>query len=159
MMHFASAGPVVPAVLTQVATSRLEGIIEGSIRRRGSQVRRSQWKTRRMGGVGLGNSQGFYVFPSLTAGECRVTVEAQGFRQAVLKGVMLSVATTTTAPFRLGSAAEALRLLPDPNDFDIGDQLNSGGFRFNTPSDGREDGFTVRADQNLGNAVRLFFRL
>jgi hypothetical protein len=54
--------------------------------------------------------------------------------------------------------AEILRLLPDPNHFDIGDGLNMGGYRFNNPSHGTQDSFTTRADHHLSRAVRLFFR-
>jgi hypothetical protein len=55
--------------------------------------------------------------------------------------------------------AESLRLLPDPNNSDIGDGLNVAGFRFNSPSDGSDNKFTVRVDHNLRSATRLFFRL
>ena len=57
------------------------------------------------------------------------------------------------------SIAELIRLLPEPNNFDTGDGLNTGGFRFNSPADEDRDQFTVRADHHLGSAVRLFFRL
>ena len=55
--------------------------------------------------------------------------------------------------------AALIRLLPDPNNFDIGDGLNTGGYRFNNASNSAQDQFTIRADHNLSQSVRLFFRL
>ena len=54
--------------------------------------------------------------------------------------------------------AEILKLLPDPNNYDIGDGLNTAGFRFNAPAGQTGDQFTVRADHNLWSGHRLFFR-
>lgn len=54
--------------------------------------------------------------------------------------------------------AEQIKLLPLPNNYDIGDGLNSGGFRFNTPSNTYQDQMTVRADHTLTANHRLFYR-
>jgi hypothetical protein len=59
--------------------------------------------------------------------------------------------------------AEILKLLPDPNNYDIGDGLNTAGFRFNNPAissigDIPEDQFTIRMDHALWSGHRLFFR-
>jgi hypothetical protein len=54
--------------------------------------------------------------------------------------------------------AEELKLLPDPNNTDVGDGLNTAGFRFNNPNNSYEDQFTIRADHNLTSAQRLFYR-
>jgi len=54
--------------------------------------------------------------------------------------------------------AGALRLLPAPNNFDIGDQWNTAGFRFNNPRGGRGDTYMARIDHRLTNTVNLFFR-
>src|SRR5215831_1201413 len=64
-------------------------------------------------------------------------------------------------PRRLGidpMVAGALRLLPAPNNFDIGDQWNTAGFRFNNPRGGRVDTYMARIDHRLTNTVNLFFR-
>jgi hypothetical protein len=50
-----------------------------------------------------------------------------------------------------------------PNNNDIGDGLNTAGFRFNTASwagstNDHENQFTIRADHNLWNGHRLFLR-
>jgi hypothetical protein len=54
--------------------------------------------------------------------------------------------------------AAILKLMPDPNNFDVGDGLNQGGFRFNNPNGSMEDQFTIRGDYNLTQKLRLFYR-
>jgi hypothetical protein len=48
--------------------------------------------------------------------------------------------------------------MPLPNNFDLGDSLNSGGFRFNTPSNSFEDQYTLKGDHNITATSRVFFR-
>ena len=48
--------------------------------------------------------------------------------------------------------------MPDPNNFDLGDGLNTGGFRFNTPSNSYEDQYTLKGDHNLTDNNHAFFR-
>jgi len=110
-MHFVLLALIGVATLTQVATSRLEGRIEdpsGAVVAGASitvENDKNGWRA-----TGLSNLNGLYVFPSLAPGPYRVTVEAQGFRQTVLEGLMLDVAATITASLRLeiGSTAEIL---------------------------------------------------
>ena len=54
--------------------------------------------------------------------------------------------------------AKVFALLPDPNNFDVGDGLNTAGFRFNSPSSVVFDQWTLKTDHNLGSGHRLFFR-
>ncbi|MFN0168394.1 MAG: TonB-dependent receptor [Bryobacteraceae bacterium] len=58
--------------------------------------------------------------------------------------------------------AEILKLLPDPNNTDIGDTLNTAGFRFNNAAvsslGDNNDEFTIKADHNLWSGHRVFFR-
>ncbi len=64
-------------------------------------------------------------------------------------------------PRKLGidpQVAKTLSMLPDPNNKDLGDGLNTAGYRFNNPIDGREDQFTIRVDHNLASNHRLFYR-
>ena len=64
-------------------------------------------------------------------------------------------------PRRLGIdpvTAKSLSLLPDPNNFDVGDGLNTAGFRFNNPNNNLEDQLTIKADHNLWNGHRIFYR-
>jgi len=58
---------------------------------------------------------------------------------------------------------EILALLPDPNNDDIGDGLNTAGYIFNNPAtrgllDGDEDQITIKADHNFWNGHHAFFR-
>jgi hypothetical protein len=72
----------------------------------------------------------------------------------------------TNDPRHIGidpKVAEILKLLPDPNNYDTGDGLNTAGYRFNNPAtdtmlNGDEDQFTIRADHNLSGGHRVFFR-
>jgi hypothetical protein len=49
-------------------------------------------------------------------------------------------------------------LVPDPNNFDVGDGLNTGGYRFNNPSGSYEDQFTIRGDHNITKTNKAFLR-
>jgi hypothetical protein len=54
--------------------------------------------------------------------------------------------------------ADIIKLLPAPNNYDIGDGLNNAGFRFNNPMNSYQDQMTVRGDHNLTANHRLFYR-
>ena len=54
--------------------------------------------------------------------------------------------------------AKMLSLLPTPNNGDVGDGLNTAGYRFRNPIDGRENQFTIRVDHNLSGNHRIFYR-
>jgi hypothetical protein len=55
--------------------------------------------------------------------------------------------------------AEHISLLPEPNNFDRGDGLNTGNFRFNSPGELRLDQFTTRVDHQFGPGLNAFYRL
>ena len=48
--------------------------------------------------------------------------------------------------------------MPDPNNFDVGDGLNTAGYRFNVPSNSFEDQFTIKGDHNISNSNHAFLR-
>jgi hypothetical protein len=48
---------------------------------------------------------------------------------------------------------------PLPNDLTAGDGLNTGGFRFNTPSSRADATYTTRVDANITDTQHLFVRL
>ncbi len=48
--------------------------------------------------------------------------------------------------------------MPLPNNFDVGDSLNTAGFRFNTPSNSFEDQYTLKGDHNITSNNHAFFR-
>ncbi|MBI3697901.1 MAG: TonB-dependent receptor, partial [Acidobacteria bacterium] len=54
--------------------------------------------------------------------------------------------------------ASILKLLPDPNNFDVGDGLNTAGFRFNNPAGSYNDQLTIKADHNITSNNHLFYR-
>lgn len=54
--------------------------------------------------------------------------------------------------------AQSLSLLPNPNNFDLGDGLNTGGYRFNNSTPSQERQWTLRGDHNLTANHRLFIR-
>lgn len=47
---------------------------------------------------------------------------------------------------------------PLPNDFTVGDGVNTAGFRFNVPSHRADNTYTGRTDFNISNVQRLFVR-
>ena len=51
-----------------------------------------------------------------------------------------------------------LALLAAPNNFDVGDRLNTGGFRFNAPANGNGDQHTFKTDWQATQNLRTYFR-
>jgi hypothetical protein len=56
------------------------------------------------------------------------------------------------------AVAHNLAMVPEPNNFDIGDHLNTAGFRFNAPNNNTADQYTLKTDYNLTPSHRLSFR-
>lgn len=56
------------------------------------------------------------------------------------------------------AVASNLALLPAPNNFDLGDRLNTGGFRFNAPANSNGDQHTFKSDWNATSKIRAYFR-
>jgi hypothetical protein len=56
------------------------------------------------------------------------------------------------------SVAKILASYPAPNTFDVGDGLNTAGFRFNNPTPSHDDQFTIRGDHHLTDNHVLFLR-
>ncbi|MBI5283105.1 MAG: TonB-dependent receptor [Candidatus Solibacter usitatus] len=56
------------------------------------------------------------------------------------------------------AVAKIWGLYPNPNNFDVGDGLNYAGFRFNNPAGSWNNQYTGKADHNLKDGHRLFFR-
>jgi hypothetical protein len=53
---------------------------------------------------------------------------------------------------------EILAFLPPPNDFSIGDGLNTAGYRWNSPTESPADSITARVDYTLSQRQSLFAR-
>jgi len=73
-----------------------------------------------------------------------------------------SYSFTQNDPRQLGLDAvmqqEILAFLPPPNDFSIGDGLNTAGYRWNSPSKSPVDTLTTRIDYTLNGRQTLFGR-
>ncbi len=54
--------------------------------------------------------------------------------------------------------AELLKLVPDPNNNDVGDGLNTAGYRFNNPNNSLSDQYTIKVDHHFRNGPHAFFR-
>ena len=54
--------------------------------------------------------------------------------------------------------AANLALLPTPNNLDVGDRLNTAGFRFNAPANNQGDQSTFKTDWAATNNIRVYFR-
>jgi hypothetical protein len=65
-------------------------------------------------------------------------------------------------PLHIGPNQALLDLInqryPLPNDFTVGDGVNTAGFRFNVPSHRADNTYTGRVDFNISNVQRLFVR-
>lgn len=64
-------------------------------------------------------------------------------------------------PRRLGidpTVAKNLAMLPDPNNFDTGDRLNTAGYRFNAGNNGESEQWTFKVDYNLRPTHRVWVR-
>lgn len=95
------------------------------------------------------------------------TVPTAEFRQGLFRWTQPNTANVMSYnlpandPRRAGIDPEVKKLfdlIPLPNNTDIGDRLNSAGFRFNTPAPTSENQGTLRIDHNLTSAHRLFAR-
>jgi hypothetical protein len=69
---------------------------------------------------------------------------------------------STLDPQHVGANAALLTFInsryPLPNDFTLGDGINTGGFRFNAPSRRSDNTYTTRIDYNLKDNQRIFGR-
>ena len=54
--------------------------------------------------------------------------------------------------------AANLALLAPPNNFDVGDRLNTAGFRFNAPANNQGDQHTFKTDWQATEKLRTYFR-
>src|SRR5258708_1285317 len=76
-------------------------------------------------------------------------------------GQILSYNIVQNDPRKIGIdklVAATLALLPNPNNTDVGDILNTAGFRFNAPANNQGDQSTMKADWNATEKIRTYFR-
>jgi hypothetical protein len=54
--------------------------------------------------------------------------------------------------------ASIFKVLPDPNNLNAGDTLNTAGYQFNNPAGSWNNSYTGKADHNVTERLHLFFR-
>jgi hypothetical protein len=93
------------------------------------------------------------------------TVPTETAKQGIFRynsGGIQSVNLLALDPLRRGIdpfvKANALDLLPAPNNNDLGDGLNTAGFRFNNPAGSSNNQFTIKGDHQLTSTHRVFYR-
>lgn len=130
----------------------IQNIYGGSV---GTKVLRDKWFI-------FGNFQGRRTAQDTIRNRTVYTPEAkQGNFRYRSGSDILSYNIVSNDPFKKGmdpAVSKLLARLPNPNNTDIGDGLNTQGFRFNSPSGGLEDQFTIRSDYNITNTNRAFVR-
>ena len=111
----------------------------------------------------FGNYQGRRTTQTTVRNRTVLTPQAKSglFRWKDATGAIQSFNIIQNDPRKIGidkTVAGNLALLPDPNNFDVGDGLNTGGFRFNNPSGSMEDQFTIKGDFNPNSTHHFFYR-
>jgi hypothetical protein len=99
----------------------------------------------------FGNYQGQRTAQEVVRNRTVLTPEAKaGNFRYVVGGVTQSVNIPSLDPLGRGIdpfvKTNALDLLPNPNNVELGDGLNTAGFRFNNPNSSYSDQFTIKAD-------------
>ncbi len=114
------------------------------------------------------NYQGSRVAQEVVRNRTVLTPEAKSgiFRWVVPAGQLnagqtLSYNIVQNDPRKIGIdklVAANLALLPNPNNNDVGDLLNTAGYRFNAPANNQGDQHTMKADWNATEKIRTYFR-
>jgi hypothetical protein len=110
----------------------------------------------------FGNFQGRRTHQAISRNRTVPTALAkQGIFQWLSGGSVQQYNILNADPLKKGidpAIAALLKNYPDPNNTDVGDNLNYEGYRFNNPNNSLEDQFTIKADYNLKDNHHLFFR-
>jgi hypothetical protein len=94
------------------------------------------------------------------------TVLTDSARQGIFKwkdssGAIQSFNIAANDPRHIGvdpQMAKLFALVPPSNNTDVGDGLNTAGFRFNNSTPSYEDQFTIRGDHNITQSLKAFLR-
>lgn len=110
----------------------------------------------------FGNFQGRRTAQEVVRNRTVLTADAKkGLFDYTVGGVRQQYNIVANDPRRIGidkEVAKTLALLPDPNNNDLGDGLETAGFRFNNPVSALEDQFTIKGDHNINDNQHLFLR-
>ena len=131
----------------------IQNIYGGSV---GTKIMRDKWFI-------FGNFQGRRTSQDTIRNRTVYTPEAKTglFRYKDSGGNVQSYNIVANDPLKLGidpTVAKVLARIPTPNNTDVGDGLNTQGYRFNSPSGGLEDQFTIRSDYNINSNNHTFMR-
>jgi hypothetical protein len=110
----------------------------------------------------FGNFQGRRTRQEVVRNRTVLTPDAKkGLFDYVAGGVRQQYNIVANDPRHIGidpAVAKTLALLPDPNNNDLGDGLETAGYRFNNPVPSLEDQFTIKGDHNINDNMHLFLR-
>jgi hypothetical protein len=126
----------------------IQNIFGGSV---GTKILRDKWFI-------FGNFQGRRTSQDTIRNRTVYSAEA---KQGIFRFPGGSYNIVQNDPLRRGIDPEAAKLLarlPASNNTDVGDGLNTLGYRFNSPSGGLEDQYTIKSDYNISPTNRAFFR-
>jgi hypothetical protein len=110
----------------------------------------------------FGNFQGRRTTQEVVRNRTVLTPDAKkGLFDYTLNGARQQYNIVANDPRHIGidpAVAKVLALLPDPNNTDLGDGLETAGYRFNNPVPSIEDQFTIKGDHNINDNQHLFLR-
>lgn len=109
------------------------------------------------------NYQGSRISQAVTRNRTVLTPAAKAgiFTWKTPAGVLSTYDIVANDPRHKGidpAMAAIFKVLPDPNNLNAGDTLNTAGFLFNNPAGSWNNSYTGKADQNIGEKLHLFFR-
>ncbi|MBZ5727530.1 MAG: TonB-dependent receptor [Acidobacteriia bacterium] len=109
------------------------------------------------------NYQGSRISQDVTRNRTVLTAAAKRgiFTWKTPAGVLSTYDIVANDPRHVGidpAMAAIFKVLPDPNNLNAGDTLNTAGFQFNNPAGSWNNSYTGKADHNLTENIHLFFR-
>ena len=109
------------------------------------------------------NYQGSRISQDVTRNRTVLTTDAKKgiFTWKTPAGVLSTYDIVANDPRRKGIdpvMAAIFKVLPDPNNLNAGDTLNTAGYLFNNPNGSHNNQYTGKADHNLTQNHHLFFR-
>jgi hypothetical protein len=109
------------------------------------------------------NYQGSRISQDVTRNRTVLTPDAKRgiFTWKTPAGVLSTYDIVANDPRHIGidkQMAAIFKVLPDPNNLNAGDTLNTAGYLFNNPNGSWNNSYTGKADYNATEKIHLFFR-
>ncbi|MEI9975593.1 MAG: hypothetical protein WDO73_28135 [Ignavibacteriota bacterium] len=109
------------------------------------------------------NYQGSRIAQDVTRNRTVLTTDAKKglFTWKTPGGVLSTYDIVANDPRHIGIdpvMASIFKVLPNPNNLNAGDTLNTAGYQFNNPAGSWNNSYTGKADHNVGDKLHLFFR-